>query len=120
VKKCETLTLYTRALITPGRTRKILIGEGVLLQLDIINVVRTVLTINDLQNRFPEFCQKLFFFRKLTGKQGGLRQSLIDQSLVMMSPLLQVVCIYLFLFSRSTFDHKRSHLPLETLTNDHK
>jgi len=26
-----------------------------LLQLDIINVVRTMLTINDLQNRFPKF-----------------------------------------------------------------
>jgi len=36
-----------------------------LLQLDIINIVRTVLIINDLHNRFPEFRQKLFFFSQI-------------------------------------------------------
>ena len=65
MKKCETLTLYTRALITPGRTRKILIGEGMLLQLDIINVVRTVLIVNDLHNGFHEVSQKLLFFSQI-------------------------------------------------------
>ena len=59
VEKSETLTLYTRALITPGRTRKILIGEGSfcyiltkIFILDIIDIMRTALIINDLRNGF--------------------------------------------------------------------
>jgi len=75
---------------------------------------RIVHSIRIMSNKI---CYLLNFFRYC--KLFALR--MIDQSLVVVSiyhDAMMRLCIFLILFSRSTFDHNRSHLPLETITND--